>query len=151
MMSRTLRGIFAGFVATVVLSALMTIKAQLGYWPDLDVIGMLTSMASSYAGLPRQMAVGWGLHFFIGTIAWGVLFGLLVPYLLGPSYWLRGVVFALGCWLAMMALFMPLADAGLFGTRLGVVAPVVTLVLHVVFGVVLGHAWLPGDPQRELR
>lgn len=150
-MSRCLRGIFAGFVATAVLSALMALKAQSGYWPDLDVIGMLASMANSYAGLPRAPAIGWGLHFFIGTIAWGVLFGMLAPHLLGPSYWLRGIVFALGCWLAMMALFMPLADAGLFGNRLGAIAPVLTLALHVVFGAVIGYAWLPGDPQRELR
>jgi hypothetical protein len=37
----------------------------------------------------------------------------------------------------MMGL-MPMAGAGLFGLSPGIMAPVITLMLHVIFGVVLG-------------
>ncbi|CAB3803547.1 hypothetical protein LMG28614_05846 [Paraburkholderia ultramafica] len=38
----------------------------------------------------------------------------------------------------MMIIMMPMAGAGLFGMALGMPAPVMTLVLHLVFGAVLG-------------
>lgn len=38
----------------------------------------------------------------------------------------------------MMVMLMPMAGQGLFGMRLWPMAPVMTAVLHVVFGVVLG-------------
>ena len=53
----------AGFVATVVLSALMLIKSAMGLMPELNVIKMLSSMLDG--GAP---AVGWVAHFFIGTM-----------------------------------------------------------------------------------
>ena len=33
---------------------------------------------------------------------------------------------------------MPMAGAGLFGLQLGMMAPVATLMLHIMWGVVLG-------------
>jgi len=47
-------------------------------------------------------------------------------------------MFASGAWVLMMLIVMPLAGAGLFGIRLGLMAAVMTLVLHVIFGAVLG-------------
>jgi hypothetical protein len=44
-------------------------------------------------------------------------------------------------WLGMMIIVMPMAGAGLFGMNLGIMAPVMTLVLHVVFGAVLGAVY----------
>jgi uncharacterized membrane protein YagU involved in acid resistance len=126
------RGIAAGFVATVVLSAMMLMKHSMGLMPELDPIEMLTSMAGA-----SSPAVGWIAHFVIGSIFWGVGFAIVSPYLPGP-YWLRGTIFAVGAWLMMMLVVMPMAGAGLFGLDLGMMAPVVTLVLHVVFGLVLG-------------
>ena len=50
----------------------------------------------------------------------------------------------------MMIVMMPIAGAGLFGQRLGMMTPVVTLVLHLVFGVVLGGVYgLLGDKPRS--
>jgi hypothetical protein len=43
-----------------------------------------------------------------------------------------------------------MAGAGLFGLDIGMMAPVVTLVLHVVFGVVLGGTYgLLGDRKES--
>ena len=51
----------------------------------------------------------------------------------------------------MMILFLPLAKAGFFGSKIGLEAPggLVTLIYHVVYGLVLGvvygllTAWMP--------
>jgi hypothetical protein len=54
---------------------------------------------------------------------------------------LRGAVFATGAWLIMMVVMMPMAGAGLFGMQLGLMAPVATLMLHWVYGAVLGAVY----------
>jgi hypothetical protein len=41
----------------------------------------------------------------------------------------------------MMVLFMPLAKAGLFGSKIGIEAPLVTLLYHLVYGLVLGTTY----------
>src|SRR5262245_19468970 len=138
------RGIVAGFVATVVLSAMMLMKQSMGLMPGLDPIGMITSMAAA-----SSPAIGWIGHLFIGTIFWAIGFAIVSPYLPGP-HWLRGAIFATGVWLVMMIVMMPIAGAGLFGQRLGMMTPVVTLVLHLVFGVVRGGVYgLLGDKPRS--
>src|SRR5215467_5607633 len=114
------RGIVAGFVATVVLSAMMLMKQSMGLMPGLDPIGMITSMAGA-----SSLAIGWIGHLVIGTIFWGIGFAIVSPYLPGP-HWLRGAIFATGAWLMMMIVMMPIAGAGLFGQRLGMMTPVVT-------------------------
>jgi hypothetical protein len=38
----------------------------------------------------------------------------------------------------MMIVVMPMAGAGPFGLHLGLMAPLMTLMLHVIYGVVLG-------------
>lgn len=131
------KGMVAGLAATAVLSALMLMKSAMGLMPQLDMIGMLGRMMGA-AGSP---AVGWIVHFLIGTVAWGALFAWLDPRLPGGSHTLRGVIFGVGAWLPMMVVLMPMAGAGLFGLGLGIMAPVMTLVLHMVFGAVLGWTY----------
>ncbi|HUX25588.1 MAG TPA: DUF6789 family protein [Burkholderiales bacterium] len=134
-MNNIVKGVIAGFVATVVLSLLMVMKSAMGLMPELDVISMLSTMMGS------GLAMGWIAHFMIGTVIWGGLFALLAPSLPGGSLWLKGVMFGVGAWLLMMVAVMPMAGAGLFGMKFGMVAPVMTLVLHVIFGTVLGGVY----------
>jgi hypothetical protein len=129
------RGIIAGLVATLILSTAMLMKRSMGLMPELDPIGMIAAMAGA-----SSAAVGWIGHFVIGSIFWGVGFAILSPYLPG-AYWLRGLMFALGAWLMMMIVVMPMAGAGLFGLGLGPMAPAATLLLHVLFGVALGGVY----------
>jgi len=144
-MSRLLKGITAGFAATVVLSALMVMKQMMGIMPELDVAQMLTSMLA----LP-SVAFGWLMHFVIGSVAWGVLFAIVAPRLPGGIIF-RGIVFGIAAWLMMMVAVMPMAGAGLFGMQLGIMAPMMTLVLHIVFGAVLGWVYgaLTSESQRQ--
>lgn len=133
-------GILAGFIATIVLSILMVLKSAMGMMPQLNAIHMLSNMGANYAGLPASPIMGWLMHFFIGAVLWGVLFALIAPKL-GGHYWLRGVIFSIGAWVLMMIIPMPMAGAGFFGLNLGIGAPIATLVLHIIFGAVLGGAY----------
>jgi len=47
-------------------------------------------------------------------------------------------MFGTAAWLLMMIIVMPMAGAGLFGLGIGIGAPIATLVLHWVYGAVLG-------------
>ncbi len=131
-MNKIVAGAVAGFAATVVLSAMMAAKAMMGIMPELDVIAMLGAMM----GAPAVM--GWIGHFMIGTLAWGIGFAVLYGLIPGGSAMAKGVVFGVAAWLGMMVMVMPMAGAGLFGMAMGIMAPLMTLVLHVIFGAVLG-------------
>jgi len=131
-----LKGMVAGFVATVVLSALMLMKQQMGMMPELNPIQMVTSMLGA-----SSPATGWLMHFLIGTVLWGTLFAWLDPYIPGGAHWLKGAWFSIGAWLMMMIIVMPMAGKELFGIDLGIMAPVMTLVMHVIYGIVLGATY----------
>ncbi len=143
-MNNILQGIIAGLAATVVLSLLMVVKSMMGLMPELNVIAMLSGMMGS------SLAIGWIAHFMIGTVVWGILFAVFAASLPGNSLWLKGILFGVIAWLGMMIAIMPMAGAGLFGMNLGMAAPIMTLVLHVIYGAVLGgvYAALP-NPGSE--
>lgn len=128
-------GLVAGFSATVVLSAMMMAKSMMGLMPELDVIHMLSGMM----GAPPL--VGWLAHFMIGTLAWGGGFAVLYGLIPGSGAVMKGILFGIAAWLGMMVMVMPMAGAGLFGMAFGVMAPMMTLVLHIVFGAVLGAVY----------
>lgn len=129
-----LRGIVAGFGATIVLSVIMVMKGQMGIMPELNVAGMLSGMMNA------SLAMGWLAHFMIGTVIWGSLFALVENRLPGGAV-MSGVVFSIFAWLLMMVGPMQMAGAGLFGLNLGVMAPMVTLMLHLIWGLVLGFTY----------
>jgi len=136
-MGTYMRAMIAGFVATVVLSLLMIMKGMMGIMPQLDVISMLGKMAQDMMGFGGP-AVAWGMHFMIGTVLWGFLFAILYPLLPGSGAVGKGISFGVLAWLMMMIGPMPMAGAGLFGMNLGLMAPMMTLILHVIFGAVMG-------------
>lgn len=135
------RSMTAGFVATVALSLLMLMKGAMGLMPDLNPIAMLTDMAHAKMGMPTSPMVGWVAHFMIGTVVWGILFRLLYGWLPGGNAVFKGMSFSALAWLTMMVLPMPMVGAGLFGMKLGMMAPVMTLMMHLIWGAVLGYTY----------
>jgi len=132
-----LAGVAAGLAATVVLSLLMLTK---GWLPQLDPVLMLDGVAHAVfadLGLPVPMA-GWLWHFIVGAFWWGPLFAIMVPILPGQLMWQKGAYFGFGASLLIMLMVMPLAGAGWFGMKLSPLQPIVTLLLHLVYGAVLG-------------
>ncbi|MBT4441985.1 MAG: hypothetical protein HOD01_01570 [Oceanospirillaceae bacterium] len=134
-MSTMTAGIKAGFIATVALSVIMFVKDMMGVMPELNVIHMLANMM----GMP--VIVGWVMHFMIGSLAWGIGFTLSYTLLPGKSATTKGIIFGILAWLGMMVMVMPMAGAGLFGLNMGMVAPMMTLMLHVIFGWVMGRVF----------
>ncbi|MDT8282338.1 MAG: hypothetical protein RQ982_05920 [Gammaproteobacteria bacterium] len=127
-------GLISGFIATVVLSILMVVKEKMGIMPDINAIKMLAGMMSA------PLIMGWVAHFLIGTVIWGLLFAALVDKLPG-SILSSAIIFSIGAWFMMMIGPMPMAGAGLFGLQLGMMAPVATLMLHIIWGIVLGVSY----------
>jgi uncharacterized membrane protein YagU involved in acid resistance len=125
----------AGLIATLVLSGILILKTNMDLWPELNLIRLLVNLGSI------QTVAAWMDHFIIGVIVWGLMFGALDAMWDSKAYWLKGLLFGVFAWLMMMVLFMPLAKAGLFGTRIGPVAAYVTLGYHLIFGLVLGVAY----------
>ena len=136
------KAMLAAFVATVVLSILMVMKAMMGVMPGLDIAAMLAKMM----GAPDTPLLGWIGHFMIGTVGYGVVFALLAGKL-PDSLVVQGVIVGILGWLAMMIMVMPIAGAGLFSLNFGIVAPVMTLMLHMIFGAVLGWVYSPGTAK----
>ena len=131
-MTNTSKGIVAGFAATAVLSMIMVAKGMMGLMPELNVIAMLSSMMNA------APAIGWVIHFMIGIIAWGIGFAIAFNVLPGDSILTKGISFGVAAWVLMMIFIMPMAGAGLFGLNMGMMAPAMTLMLHVIYGAVLG-------------
>jgi len=134
-MTNTKRGIGAGLAATMVLSMIMVAKGMMGLMPELNVIGMLSSMMNSVP------VVGWIVHFMIGMLAWGLGFVAVYRYLPGKTDIAKGIGFGVAAWVMMMLLIMPMAGAGLFGLKMGMMTPVMTLMLHAIYGAVLGYVF----------
>ncbi len=131
-MNKYLVGFIAGFISTAVLSLLMMLKAQMGLMPQFNVIRDFNQFFGAETPI-----VGWLIHFILGTFIWGGVFALFVPVLKG-AYWLRGISFGVIAWLLMMVAYMPVMTHGFFAVELGVQVMIATLVLHIIYGFVLG-------------
>lgn len=130
----------AGFVATAVLSAMMLMKRSMRLMPEMDMIGMNSGMMGVSRG------IGWMLRFVVGTVVYGLAFLWVFSPIWPDGYWLGGAVLGLVGWLIAMLMMMPMAGNGVFGMKLGAKVPMMSLVMHVVCGAVLGlvYGWPVG-------
>jgi len=143
-MSNIAKGMLAGLAATVVLSALMVMKAMIGVMPALDLPKMIAGMMGS----PDTPVLGWAIHFMIGVVGYGIAIKLYGQRLGSPI--VSGIVIGAVGWLIMMLVLMPMAGVGLFAMSMGLMAPMMTLVLHLIFGAVLGWTYgmlIAGKPD----
>lgn len=136
-MSQIGKGLLAGLAATTVLSTLMVMKAKMGVMPNLDLPKMIAGMMGS----PNSPMLGWAVHFMIGIFAYGVAIAALNARLPGGSPTTHGVIIGVVGWLIMMVMLMPMVGAGMFGMTMGPMAPIMTLILHLIFGAVLGWTY----------
>lgn len=125
------RGIIAGFLTTLILSSVFHPIARIANAADAT-----------------NPAVGWLLHFLVGTFLWGASFGVLQRILPGAQ-WMRGAIFGLIAWLVVMVVLSPLTRAGMFGINIGMGAPAVMFAVHLAYGVLLGAIFGFLDPDPE--
>ncbi|MBM2809872.1 MAG: hypothetical protein HW416_631 [Chloroflexi bacterium] len=80
-------------------------------------------------------------------LANGVLLALVYAIFLGPlipgDYWLRGLIYGAGLWLFMMVAVLPAMGDGFFGWKTSRSMIPSALVVHLVYGLVLGFAVHP--------
>jgi tetrahydromethanopterin S-methyltransferase subunit F len=151
-MSNPMRGLIAGFVASLALAGIFLLKSSFDFMPQINIIRLLTNLGGG------NLSVGpaWADHFIVGTLIWGLMFGAGESIASRPAPWLKGIIFGVFAWLLMMVVFMPLAGWGLFGFRIGPSVPLGMLGLHLIFGAVLGltygllRAWFPEKPPEDL-
>lgn len=137
-MKNTIRhSMIAGFIATVVLSILMIMKKITGVMPQMNPIADLVLILQNLSGLSVMPVFAWILHFFIGTVVWGGIFALLYTKLPGGNV-IKGIVLGVGAWLLMMLTVEPLAGHGIFGLQTSPVIPVMSMMLHIIYGAILG-------------
>ncbi|HEY7458684.1 MAG TPA: DUF6789 family protein [Xanthobacteraceae bacterium] len=131
------KGMMAGVMGALVLSAYLLLNIETGWMPALDFV----SLAGNLTG--TGTTGGWVIHFLVGAMLGG-LFAWLDPDLPGDSLRQRGMILAGLAWLLMMFLLMPLAGYGVFGLNQSVLLPVGALVLHMIFGLIMGgtYGWL---------
>ncbi len=133
-MPHSTKGVIAGFIATVVMSAAMLMLSAMGL-TQFDIVTLIDRLGSIGRG------GAWVDHFIVGTMLWGALFAGFDAVTPRAPLWLKGIIFGVGAWLLMMLIFMPAVGAGLFGTGLGIIEPVGMLLLHLVYGAALGIAF----------
>jgi hypothetical protein len=126
------KGGIAGAVGALVLAGLFRFFHASGLLEQLDIITLIDRVSS----IGRASA--WTDHFIVGALLWGPLFAGFHATTAERPIWQKGLLFSVLAWLAMMLVFMPVIGAGLFGWRLGLTVPVGMLVLHLIFGAVLG-------------
>lgn len=112
-------------------------KAAMGLMPELDMPRMIAGMM----GAPDQPALGWAVHLMIGILGYGLVFAVIVSRLPAQNRILQGVALGVVGWLMMMVALMPMAGVGMFGLALGLMAPAMTLMLHLMFGAILGGTY----------
>lgn len=144
--------ILAGLVATAVMTALMYLGKAMGM--PMDMPRMLGLMFASPDHPGMVYGLGLAVHVMMG-VAFAVAYGLLFAALgIDPS-WAWGATFGAihgviaGVTFGMMPAMHPrmgpgeaLAAPGPFGINYGSMVPMGVLLLHVVFGAVVG--WVYG-------
>jgi Family of unknown function (DUF6789) len=134
-MSNAFKGMVAGLVATLVLSGLMFINSATDLMPQINIIRWLTALGT------LSVPAAWMDHLIVGVVVWGLLFAVYDGVAIRPAPWLKGIIFGAFAWLLMMVAFMPMAGAGFFGARIDISTRIGLLVLHLIYGAVLGATY----------
>ena len=69
-MGNALKGMIAGFVATLILSGLMLLNSTMGLMPQINIVGMLANLGT------LSTTAAWMDHFIVGVLIWGLLFAV---------------------------------------------------------------------------
>lgn len=124
-----------GVLATIAMSILMLIAlvSRVSPMPQPVPKAVVAQLFGSGIPKPMLMALAVGLH-----LGYGGLFGAVLARVARPVTVLKGLALGVGLWALMQVTFLPILGWGLFGTAITPKIAIVTLVLHLVYGGVLG-------------
>lgn len=133
--TRLALGLLGGFLGAVL--------AAVGQWA-LETLGIPGRLAVE---LPEAGAMGAPVLRLLQGAAWGLVLGVLLPWVPGRGTLARGAAFSLVPSLYVLLVVFPTdLDAGLFGLELGALAFVFVLLLNALWGIVA--AWTLGWGER---
>lgn len=129
-------GVRAGLLATLVITVLMLIGKLTGLSPVPRPIPVALLAWVLRGAVPRLVLLVLGLlaHFVYGGVAGAVFAGVLRRF---ANLW-SGLAFGVLLWLVMGLYWLPLLHWGAFGNTVNPSVWLATLVLHLVYGLVLG-------------
>lgn len=134
------RVVIAGILGAVSM-ALATFLFNTIRVPVVDFGRLLATKILRYHSHGTRL--GLVLHIVNGVLLAFVYAILIEPRLepLVPVYWLRGVLYGVALWLLLMMLVLPLVGGGFFGgrDRPGMIGS--ALVVHLLYGLILGFAF----------
>jgi uncharacterized membrane protein YagU involved in acid resistance len=139
---------FAGFIATAAMTALMYLAPMIGM-PRMDIASMLGSMFVASPG--PALWLGMMIHLMMGSLLFPVVYHVVLQPRRGTGTG-RGLWFGLILGAAanlmvmpMMSFVHPLVKSGMMAApgvlmlHLGAMAPVGSLIGHLVYGGLLGR------------
>lgn len=135
MMSRVQKGLIAGVVATAAASLLEVPNMLLNWFDPFQAV------IANVIGMPGNLAVGWAIHLISGVFILGPLFGALCPRLPTDTSETKGIAFAVGAWVVMMAGVVMFGDYRTFSSGSGFGTFAWLLITNAVFGIVLGNVY----------
>ena len=151
---------FAGFVATAAMTALMYGAPMMGM-PKMDIATMLGTMFLSSSG--QAFALGMMVHLMMGTVLFPAVYGFTLQPDSGGGTG-RGALLGLVLWAAANLMVMPMMGTvhpmvksgmmpapGFLMLNLGVMAPMGSLIGHLVYGALLGKLAGPKAAQRQFQ
>ena len=126
-----------GMLATVVMSIFMIIGIVTGVSPMPEPIpkAVVTTVVGKGLPIPLIMVLAAGNHLAYG----GIWVALLTQVTDRVTIW-KGLALGLFLWLVMQVAFLPFIGWGLFGMGITPKIAVATLVLHMIYGGLVG--WL---------
>ncbi len=127
-----------GVVATIAMSALMILGVATGLSPMPSPIPeAIVNKALELFGVglpgPLIMLLAAGAHLSYGGVSGAVLAALARPV----TIW-KGLGWGVLLWLIMQIAVFPVLGWGVFGAEITPLIAVATLVLHLIYGVILG-------------
>jgi hypothetical protein len=144
--------VIAGIVATAVMTVLMYMAKAMGMPMDMPrMLGLMFTRPENKAG---TYIVGLMLHFMNGVI-FAILYAVLFAVLGLSGGWFWGLIFGAvhgvmaGLVMGMMPAVHPrmgpgkeLPSPGLFAKNISPLAPMGLIMLHLVFGVIVGALYV---------
>ena len=139
-MDNTIKGMGAGLIASVVMLVLLYAKQALGILSETDFVQLITD-AFHRLGAPPAAATGWIALLAVGTLLWGGLFGAFNHFLPGETELGKGLWFSVFAWLVMLVALLSLENVDIFADMVDWSVAGVALVLHLIFGAILGATY----------
>lgn len=147
-----LAAIIAGLAATAVFTILQGMARMMGM-TKMDIVVLLGTMFGP-KGSGVATLFGWVAHLMSGII-FGIIYGAIFALIrIDISLWLYGAVIGLIHGLVVGGMVMPMMGSihprirdgsleapGTFGSNLGKATPMGLIVMHIIFGLVLGGTY----------